>query len=460
MTVELTNSADEVQTVKTAKRLLGSSSKNSYDPQLDIDWDAALPEGLAWMPLERVSLYGTPLWDELSEEQRIELSKHELASIASIGLWTEIILMQMLSRDAYHRDPQDPRTHYELTEIGDETRHVIMFAKALSRMGVPTYRPPRLVHHLARLYKATARGPMLFGPVLVTEEITDRLQRSSMNDEAIHPLVRMVNRIHVVEESRHVRFAREELSRTVVRLSPVRAGLAPPGVRHGVGDPGPRARRPEGLRVGGPGPQTGASRGPRESALPGNGPLDGREDHALPRRQRHGDAGDPPDLPGRQPALAARAGPCPGSASTPATSARNCEPCCPSTSRWSNDTASWVTQRGSIARRRPTHGIRRTAPNATMPASPGLRIGVPVSTPNTPTLVIVIVPPDMSAGVVLPARAVSVSSPIARARSTQRQLVGVLDVRDDQPAVGRRGDAEVDVVLEHDLAGRRRPRSR
>lgn len=222
MTVELTNSADEVQTVKTAKRLLGSSSKNSYDPQLDIDWDAALPEGLAWMPLERVSLYGTPLWDELSAEQRIELSKHELASIASIGLWTEIILMQMLSRDAYHRDPQDPRTHYELTEIGDETRHVIMFAKALSRMGVPTYRPPRLVHHLARLYKATARGPMLFGPVLVTEEITDRLQRSSMNDEAIHPLVRMVNRIHVVEESRHVRFAREELSRTVVRLSPVR----------------------------------------------------------------------------------------------------------------------------------------------------------------------------------------------------------------------------------------------
>ena len=42
---------------------------------------------------------------------------------------------------------------------------------------------------------------------------------------------------------------------------------------------------------------------------------------------------------------------------------------------------------------------------------------MPVSTPNTPTLVIVIVPPDMSAGVVRPARAVSVSSPIAAASS-------------------------------------------
>ena len=86
--------------------------------------------------------------------------------------------------------------------------------------------------------------------------------------------------------------------------------------------------------------------------------------------------------------------------------------------RWSNETASWVTHLGTISSST-THGILRTAPNATMPASPGLRMGVPVSTPNTPTFVIVIVPPAMSAGEVLPARAVSVSSPIARASSTR-----------------------------------------
>src|SRR3712207_1203846 len=64
-----------------------------------------------------------------------------------------------------------------------------------------------------------------------------------------------------------------------------------------------------------------------------------------------------------------------------------------------------------------THGIARTAPKARIADSPGLRIGVPVSTPKTPTLVIVIVPPDMSAGLVLPARAVSVRSDSARASS-------------------------------------------
>jgi para-aminobenzoate N-oxygenase AurF len=207
---------------KTATRLLGSSSRNSYDPLLDIDWDAPAEDlQRAYMPFERVSLYGTPLWDGLTDEQKIELSKHELASIASTGLWFEVILIQMLARYAYHQDPQSPHTHYALTEIGDETRHVIMFAKALSKLGMPTYRPPALVHHLARLYKATARGPALFAPVLVAEEITDRLQRETMNDESIHPLVRMVNRIHVVEEARHVRFAREEVARQMPHLGPI-----------------------------------------------------------------------------------------------------------------------------------------------------------------------------------------------------------------------------------------------
>ncbi|MEO8889152.1 MAG: diiron oxygenase [Jatrophihabitantaceae bacterium] len=203
---------------KTATRLLKAASENSYDPQLDIDWDAAIDETLGYMPLERVSLYGTALWDEMSDRQRVELSKHEMASIAGTGLWFEIILIQLLARYAYHQDPQAPHTQFALTEIGDETRHVIMFAKAIDGLGMPTYRPPKVIHQLARLYKATVRGPALFAPVLVAEEVTDRLQRASMNDEAINPLIRMVNRIHVVEEARHVRFARGEVARTMPEL--------------------------------------------------------------------------------------------------------------------------------------------------------------------------------------------------------------------------------------------------
>ena len=227
------------------------------------------------------------LWDRLSHEQRLELSKQELASVASTGLWFEIILIQMLARYAYHRDPQDPHTQYALTEIGDETRHIIMFAKALDRMGTPTYRPNRFVHHLARLYKATARGTALFAPVLVAEEVTDRLQRATMNDESIHPLVRMVNRIHVVEEARHVRFAREEVARLMPRSGPAdqadqqHRGRDRVGVRH------QRPDQPAGLRRGRPRPEAGGAGRAQEPAPPADPPLAGREDHGVPGRAGH-----------------------------------------------------------------------------------------------------------------------------------------------------------------------------
>ncbi len=58
-----------------------------------------------------------------------------------------------------------------------------------------------------------------------------------------------------------------------------------------------------------------------------------------------------------------------------------------------------------------THGWSLIAPTARIADSPGLRIGVPVSTPKTPTLVIVTVPPCMAAGDVLPSLAVDTSSP-------------------------------------------------
>src|SRR3954447_3834630 len=80
---------------RTATRLLGSTSRNSYDPELDIDLDAPVDLATRFMPFERVSLYGTELWERMTAEQRLELSRHEIASVASTGLWFELILIQL-----------------------------------------------------------------------------------------------------------------------------------------------------------------------------------------------------------------------------------------------------------------------------------------------------------------------------------------------------------------------------
>jgi hypothetical protein len=203
----------------TAGRLLRSSAKQSYEPGVDIDWAAPLVEGAYFMQPERMSLYRTPMWDAMAEEQRIEMSKHETASIASVGLWFEIILMQMMVRQVYDEDPRSERTQYALTEIGDECRHSVMFGRMIARYGVPAYGTTAHVHRLGRGFKALAGGASAYASILVAEEILDRLQREAMKDERVQPLSRMVARIHVLEEARHMTFAREEVARAVPALS-------------------------------------------------------------------------------------------------------------------------------------------------------------------------------------------------------------------------------------------------
>jgi hypothetical protein len=122
--------------------------------------------------------------------------------------------MGMLAAHAYDQDPASAHTQYALTEIGDETRHSVMFARWADRYGGTEYAPHPVVHALGKLFRLVApTGPSMWAGTLVAEELLDRLQREGMSDERLQPLTRMVARIHVIEEARHVRFAREELIR-------------------------------------------------------------------------------------------------------------------------------------------------------------------------------------------------------------------------------------------------------
>jgi len=196
-----------------AGRLLRSSAKASYDPLTTIDWETPVDPDRYAMPPHRVSLYGTELWDRLTEAQRKELSRQEVASVACVGIWFEAILMQMLIRHAYDLDPTTNHVQYSYTEIGDECRHSVMFARFVTRMGAPYYPLDRVGRLLGRFFKTTSNGPLTFSAALFVEELLDQMQREIMVDEDLEPLTRAVARLHVTEEARHMRYAREELIR-------------------------------------------------------------------------------------------------------------------------------------------------------------------------------------------------------------------------------------------------------
>ncbi|WP_285504520.1 diiron oxygenase [Streptomyces sp. NBRC 13847] len=201
---------------QVAERLLDSSARHSFDPDTELDWDAPLEEGKWFWPPELVSLYDTPLWRRMSLEQQQDLARHEAASLASLGIWFEIILMQLLVRHIYDKPVTSAHVRYALTEIADECRHSKMFARMIHKGGTPAYPVSRVHHNLARVLKTVSTTPGSFACTLLGEEILDWMQRLTFPDERVQPIVRGVTRIHVVEEARHVRYAREELRRQMI----------------------------------------------------------------------------------------------------------------------------------------------------------------------------------------------------------------------------------------------------
>ena len=203
-------------------RLLDSAAQLSYDPATEVDWDAQLDPDQYGLNPEWSTLYGTTLWDGMSHEQQVALTRHEVCSIMSTGIWFEMILQQMVLRDQYCRDSTSSEFRFALTEIGDECRHSIMFARACEKMGISSYLPRRSSIELGRAFKSLASAETAYTGILVAEEVLDVMQRDWMRGENVLPMVRTTSRIHVVEESRHMSFARQEIRDHLRGVSPLR----------------------------------------------------------------------------------------------------------------------------------------------------------------------------------------------------------------------------------------------
>ncbi|MEH3034341.1 MAG: diiron oxygenase [Aeromicrobium erythreum] len=213
---------EEVERDGVLERLLSSSATLSYDPEKEVDWDAPLDPLHDGVNPEWCTLYGTELWERMSPEQRATLTRHEAASVASIGIWFEMLLQQMLLVDIYDKDYASSEFQFALTEIADECRHSIMFAKGAQLIAGRSYLPAKALHQAAKLLKLTARGEVAYTSILVAEEVLDVMQRDWMRGETVAPQVKTICKIHVVEESRHMKFARHETLEAMKGISEAR----------------------------------------------------------------------------------------------------------------------------------------------------------------------------------------------------------------------------------------------
>ena len=224
------------RTATKAAQLVAASARTTLDPFTEVDWTIDIVDDTQFhLPPEKLPLFGTPAWDAMTDPERCTYSRHEAAALCAAGIWFENELMQIVLRHLAELPVTDPSHRYLLTEVADECRHSMMFGEFIRRAGTPTYAPATSgeLGEVDTLPGGRAMGYLL---ILAVEELLDMTNRATMRDERVHPVSRQIAKLHVLEEARHVSFAKTYLTELWPTLPQeerdAAADLAPYAVRY------------------------------------------------------------------------------------------------------------------------------------------------------------------------------------------------------------------------------------
>lgn len=205
-------------------RLSHQSVVKHFDAYADVPWDDpafAIDPGDPRLELSDRDPLGATAWYKAQPQPvRARIGLHMIATFARIGWQFESVLKRGLLEFA-RRLPEDaPEFRYCYHEVIEEAQHSLMFHEFVQRTGLPT-RPPRILGVGDRLVVGFARRfpELFFFFVLAGEDPIDHSQREMLQSgRELHPLIERISRIHIIEEARHIAFARHFLRRNVPKL--------------------------------------------------------------------------------------------------------------------------------------------------------------------------------------------------------------------------------------------------
>ena len=197
------------RTAARSTQLVAASERTTLDPFREVDWSIPIDDSKFHLPPELLPLYGTDTWSAMTPSEQIAYSRHETAAMFGAGIWFENALMQLVLAHLVNIPVTDPSHRYLLVEVADECRHSTMFGEYIRRAGTPAYGPT----HRQQASTDTPDGLVLsYLLILAVEELLDHANRATMRDERVHPVSRQIAKLHVLEEARHVSFAKTYLS--------------------------------------------------------------------------------------------------------------------------------------------------------------------------------------------------------------------------------------------------------
>ena len=200
-----------------ATRLTGASRRKIWDVYTAFNWTASLEADQWCMPPELISIFGTPVYESLSEEQKKRLSLFEIGNFFSLVLQGERPLVQGLVHRLYLKSSGSEITEYLHHFVDEENKHMVMFGEFCKRYIGKVYPEKKIA--LAREYDKGEEEVAFFCKVIVIEELGDYYNVLIDYDQRVNPLVRELNRVHHRDEARHLAFGRVYLAEMFARHS-------------------------------------------------------------------------------------------------------------------------------------------------------------------------------------------------------------------------------------------------
>lgn len=212
---------------ETLEHLSELSVCKYHDPFTDIDWDAPHNRIDARDPrlciADDHALAQTAWYAGLDAATRARFGLCWKAQTLKYGIGFEAVLSRGLLEFCQTVPDRSPEFRYAMHEVIEEARHSQMFQEFIDRSGVDT-RPVSgfmafmddRIAHLGRTRPCVFFFAVLAGEIFIDEENRTDVRRPK---HLVHPLVRQIMKIHVMEEARHVCFAQRYLEEHLPQLS-------------------------------------------------------------------------------------------------------------------------------------------------------------------------------------------------------------------------------------------------
>lgn len=200
---DLALTVDTTKLERVMGKLVELTRADPHNPYTDLQWPESI-DGV-WMSPELMSIHGTSVETELDEETLAALNKWECVNFFSLNVsGIRDLLVAMTER--LHTRGFELVSEYLHCFVAEENEHMWYFAKFCNDFAGKLYEDRAMV--LADSVEPDIENFLLFVRAVIFEELVDVYNRSMGDDERLHPFVRELNRIHHLDEVRHIAYGR------------------------------------------------------------------------------------------------------------------------------------------------------------------------------------------------------------------------------------------------------------